>query len=171
MSDQDSTEDLNLIQGIMQDVGTAMVTTATADGTLHAAPMTTQEAEFDGDAWFILSRSSETARNAAATPHVNVTWAGTSSWLSLAGSAELVDDTAKLKELWNPFVEAWFPGGAEDPDVTLLKVTGEGAQYWDSPGRVATVLSMLTASITKNPPSSGDSGTVDLSAASTQVRS
>lgn len=171
MSERQSTEDLSTVQAIMKDVRTCMVTTTSADGTLHSHPMTTQEAEFDGDAWFIMSRSSETARNAVAHPHVNVSFSGTSSWLSLTGTAELVDDTTKLKELWNPFVEAWFPDGPEDPDVALLKVSGEEAHYWDSPGRVAMMISMLKSSVTKNPPSTGDSSTVDLTEASKEVRS
>ena len=164
---QDKADDLAAVRSIMKDVRTAMVTTTTADGTLHTHPMTTQEAEFDGDAWFILSRTSETARNAAARPHVNVSYSGPSSWLSLAGTAELVDDRAKIAELWNRFVEAWFPGGQDDPDVTLLRVRGEEAQYWESPGRVAMVASMLTSSVTKNPPSTGESGTVDLTTTTT----
>jgi len=168
---QEKTDDLEAVRSIMKDVRTAMVTTITADGTLHTHPMTTQEAEFDGDAWFILSRTSETARNAAARPHVNVSYSGPSSWLSLAGTAELVDDRAKTAELWNRFVEAWFPGGQDDPDVTLLRVRGEGAQYWESPGRVAMVASMLKSSVTKNPPSTGESATVDLSTTQTEVRS
>ena len=159
---QEKTDDLTTVRSIMKDVRTAMITTTTADGTLHTHPMTTQETEFDGDAWFILSRSSETARNASARPHVNVAYSGTSSWLSLAGTAEIVDDRDKLAELWNRFVEAWFPDGPDDPDVALLRVRGEEAQYWESPGRVAMVVSMLTSSVTKNPPRTGDSETVDL---------
>lgn len=171
MTERESTEDLSTVQAIMKDVRTCMVTTTTAQGVLHSQPMTTQEAEFDGDAWFIMSRSSETARNAAANPHVNVSFSGTSSWLSLTGTAELVDDTARLKDLWNPFVEAWFPDGPEDPDVALLKVTGEEAHYWDSPGRVAMMISMLRSSVTKNPPRTGDSSSVDLTSTATEVSS
>ena len=168
---QEKTDDLTVVRSIMKDVRTAMITTTTAAGSLHTHPMTTQEAEFDGDAWFILSRSSETARNAAARPHVNVSYSGPSSWLSLAGTAELVDDRDKLAELWNRFVEAWFPAGPDDPDVALLRVRGEEAQYWESPGRVAMVVSMLRSSVTKNPPSTGESETVDLSATETEVQS
>ena len=170
VSERQTTEDLTTVRAIMEDVRTCMVTTTTDTGALHSHPMTTQEAQFDGDAWFILSRSSETARNAAAHPHVNVSYSGTSSWLSLTGTAELVDDVPKLKELWNPFVEAWFPEGAEDPDVTLLKVSGEEAHYWDSPGRVAMMVSMLRSSVTKDPPSTGESATVDLAGTSGEVR-
>ena len=39
----------------------------------------------------------------------------------------------KMKELWNPWVEPWFPDGVNDPDLGLLEVTVEDAEYWDAP--------------------------------------
>jgi general stress protein 26 len=158
----DRAEQIEKVRAIMKDVRTCMVTTVAADGTLHAHPMTTQEAEFDGDAWFLLGASSETAQNARERPRVNLSYAGDSGWVSLAGTAELSTDPARKKELWNRFVEAWFPEGQDDPDVQVLRVRAESAQYWDSPGRVSMVVSMLTSSVTKNPPRTGESETVDL---------
>jgi len=153
---------LDTVRSIMKDVRTCMFVTIADDGSLHAAPMTTQEAEFDGDAWFIAGDRSETVRNLTNRPGVNVSFAGSNSWLSLAGTAAAVDDPAKKKELWNTFTEAWFPDGQDDPSVVVVKVSGESAQYWDSPGRVAMTLDMVKARLTGNPPKSGDTGTVDL---------
>jgi general stress protein 26 len=153
---------LDTVRSIMKDVRTCMFVTTADDGSLHAAPMTTQEAEFDGDAWFIAGDRSETVRNLTSRPGVNVSFAGSNSWLSLAGTAAVVVDPAKKKELWNTFTEAWFPDGQDDPSVVVVKVTGESAQYWDSPGRVAMTLDMVKARFTGNPPKSGDTGTVDL---------
>ena len=161
-----SAESLDTVRSIMKDVRTCMFVTTAGDGSLHAAPMTTQEAEFDGDAWFIASNRSETVRNLSARPDVNVSYAGSTSWLSLSGSATVVDDAEKKKELWNTFTEAWFPDGEDDPAVVVVKVSGESAQYWDSPGRLAMTLDMVKARVTGNPPKSGDFGTVDLEGAS-----
>ncbi|MEP6651408.1 MAG: pyridoxamine 5'-phosphate oxidase family protein [Lapillicoccus sp.] len=156
------TESLDTVRSIMKDVRTCMFVTTADDGSLHAAPMTTQEAEFDGDAWFIASSRSETVRNLTSRPRVNASYAGTTAWLSLTGSAAVVDDTEKKKELWNTVTEAWFPEGQDDPSVVVVTVSGESAQYWDSPGRVAMTLDMVKARVTGNPPKSGDAGTVDL---------
>ena len=157
-----SDESLETVRSIMKDVRTCMFVTTAGDGSLHAAPMTTQEAEFDGDASFIASTRSETVRNLSSHPHVNVSYAGSSAWLSLTGSATVVDDGQKKKELWNTFTEAWFPDGKDDPSVVVVKVSGESAQYWDSPGRLAMTLDMVKARVTGTPPKSGDTGTVDL---------
>lgn len=37
-----------------------------------------------------------------------------------------------MKELWKPFLKAWFPKGLDDPDLALLKVTVTEAEYWDT---------------------------------------
>ena len=153
---------LDTVLSIMKDVRTCMFVTTADDGTLHAAPMTTQEAEFDGDAWFLAGSDSETVRNLRSQPRVNVSYAGPAAWLSLSGTASVVDDAEKKKELWNGFTEAWFPEGENDPSVVVVKVSGESAHYWDSPGRLAMALDMAKARVTGRPPKSGDSGTVDL---------
>ena len=60
-----------------------------------------------------------------------------------------MDAPEKLRELWNPAVEAWFPDGPEDPNVTLLKVDTVSGEYWDSPGgKVATIVALVKHKVT-----------------------
>ena len=155
-------DQLRTVRSIMKDIRTCMFVTSAEGGDLHAAPMTTQEAEFDGDAWFIAQSESETVRNLSARPHVNVSYSGSTSWVSVAGTAAVVDDAAKKKELWNTFTEAWFPDGQDDPSVVVVKVSGDSAQYWDSPGRVAMTMSMVKARVSGSTPQAGESATVEL---------
>ncbi|MDQ2756609.1 MAG: pyridoxamine 5'-phosphate oxidase family protein [Actinomycetota bacterium] len=155
-------DDLNPIRTIMESVRTCMLTTVSEDGSLHSTPMTTQQAQFDGDAWFLVGRTSHTAQHIEATPTVNVSYSGDTSWLSLAGSARVVTDDAKKAELWNTFAEAWFPDGEHDPDVVVLQVEAGSAQYWESPGKVKMLASMLKARVTGNTPDGGDSDKVEL---------
>lgn len=162
MTDTATSDQLDTIRSIMKSVRTAMLTTVDDDGALHSHPMTTQQAEFDGDCWFIASDSSDSAGQLAARPQVNLAYASSSSWLSLAGSAELVRDEAKKRELWNTFTDAWFENGVDDPSVVLIHVSAESAQYWETPGRVATVVSMLKAKVTGDTPKVGDSDSVEL---------
>ena len=53
---------------------------------------------------------------------MNVAYSGSSSWVSLSGTAAVVDDRAKLAELWNTFTDAWMEGGPENPNNVLIKV-------------------------------------------------
>ena len=110
--------------------------------------MTPQQVTDDLESWFFISRSSEQAADLGARPDVNLSFDGSSDWLSVAGRATLVDDRALVKEMWNPVVEAWFPDGAEDPDVLLLRVDAESAEYWKAPGgRAASLLSFVKAKV------------------------
>jgi general stress protein 26 len=157
------TEHLDHVRSIMKDTRIATLTTRTADGSLTSRPMAVQDTEFDGDAWFLMDSDSDLAREVTADPQVNVAYAGKSSWLSLSGRAEKVTDQARKSDLWNDFVEAWFPDGEHDDGVVLLKVTGESAQYWDSPGRVASLVDMVKARVTGTQAGDvGEQGTVDL---------
>ena len=66
--------------------------------------------------------------------HVNVSYAKPDDqrYVSVSGKARLVRDPEKTRELWNPAYKAWFPGGLDDPQLALLKITVERAEYWDS---------------------------------------
>jgi len=147
---------------IAQDARFCMLTSTAEDGALQARPMTPQQVADDLQAWFFISRSSDQAKDLAARPRVNMAFDGSSDWLSVAGSATLVDDRRLVQEMWNPVVEAWFPDGPQDPDVMLLRVDAESAEYWKAPGgRVASLLSYVKAKATGEP-MRGESGTVDL---------
>ena len=153
---------------IAQDARFCMLTGAAADGALHARPMTPQQVTDDLESWFFISRSSEQAVDLGARPDVNLSFDGSSDWLSVAGRATLVDDRALVEEMWNPVVEAWFPDGAEDPDVLLLRVDAESAEYWKAPGgRAASLLSFVKAKVTGEP-LEGEQGSVRLSAPKTR---
>lgn len=141
----------------------AMLTTRAPDGTLTSRPMALQEADFDGDLWFFATRDSRKVTHVTADPQVNVEVTSADVWVSLTGSARVVQDDAKKRELWNRGIEAWFPNGPEADDIVLIKVEGESAEYWDTPGgRIATALSFAKAKATGKPYSGGENEKVDL---------
>lgn len=123
------------IRDLIKDISFAMLTTVDEDGSLRSRPMQTQEAEFDGEVWFFTSASSPKVGEVQGDQRVNVSYADPDDnrYVSLSGTATLVRDPAKLKELWKPVLKAWFPKGLEDPDLALLRVKVEKAEYWDSP--------------------------------------
>ncbi|MBH0082645.1 pyridoxamine 5'-phosphate oxidase family protein [Salinibacterium sp. SWN167] len=159
---QATTGQLDTIRSIMKKTRIAMLTSVSADGALHSHPMTVQEAEFDGDCWFLASAESDTVNQLLAHPQVNLAYAGSSEWLSLSGSAEIIRDVAKKKELWNSFTDVWFEDGAEDPSVVLIHVKADSAQYWESPGKVATLVSVVAAKVTGDEPHTGSSESVTI---------
>ncbi len=114
----------------------AMLTTADEDGTLRSRPMATQKAdEFDGDLWFFTRASAPKVGEVEHEHQVNVAYAEPDDqlYVSVSGRANLVRDKAKADQLWTPAMKAWFPKGTDDPDLALLKVHVEKAEYWDTP--------------------------------------
>ncbi|MEN0014130.1 MAG: pyridoxamine 5'-phosphate oxidase family protein, partial [Solirubrobacteraceae bacterium] len=112
---------------------------------------------------FFASDESPKAEQLEADPSVNVAITSKSSWVSVAGRAEIVQDRAKIKDLWNTGVEAWFPDGPDGDDVALLKITPDSAEYWDVPGtRVAATIAYAKAVVTGERPDVGENGEVEL---------
>lgn len=165
MNDTPRTSEAELrekVRELMNDTRIAVLTSVDTDGTLVSRPMGTQEVVEDGDVWFITAADSDIVDELAVDSQVNVAYSDKSSWVSLSGTATVIRDVAKQKELWNTFTSAWFDGGADDPAVRLIRFTPHTAQFWDSPGGVRTMLSMLTSAATKGTPKAGESRTVQM---------
>ena len=136
MQDTTPTEARTKLGELIHDVKFAMLTTTDTDGTLRSRPMATQKEEFDGDLWFFTGRGSHKVAEIDADHRVNLSYSdpGSSKYVSVSGTARLVQDPAKAEKMWTPFYKAWFPKGLEDPDLCLLRVTPTQAEYWDTPG-------------------------------------
>ena len=155
--------DVQKVAKLIKQFRFAMLTTTGDQGKLLARPMTVQEVEFDGDLWFITARDSHTVTELRSNPIAGVSFASNDTWVSLSGTATMIDDARKVAQLWNPWVQAWFPDGPNDPNVVLVKFTGESAEYWDTPGgRLASVLSLVKSRVTGKAPEGGANDKVTL---------
>jgi general stress protein 26 len=95
-------------------------------------------------------------------PNVCLTFhGGGADYVSVSGTARISDNRAKIKELWSPEAKAWWDG-PEDPNICLITITPERAEYWDSPGKIIAYAAMLTAAATGTKPKMGDSGSTRL---------
>ena len=160
MTDAEKTATLT---SLAKDIHIAMLTTVDAEGHLTARPMAHQAVESDGDLWFFVEKSSPTVTNLARTSQAGVSLSSNDTWVSLSGTAEVVDDVAKAKELWNQWVEAWLPQGPEDDSVALIHFNAEAGEYWDTPGgKIASALSFVKAKVTGERYQGGTNETVDL---------
>lgn len=103
-------------------------------------------------------------------PQVNISYADTSQdvYVSVSGSAEVVDDKAQRQALWSTFTQARFPGGIDDPDLALVRVTVSHAHYWNvNENKLTQLLVMAKAVFTGDKSSAlGDSGEVVLTGGS-----
>ena len=155
--------DVDIIRTIISGTRTATVTTVSASGELHSRPLAVLDTPFEGSLWFFTAHPSPKTDDIAAEPQVNVALSDGKSYLSIAGTATVDHDQTRIDQLWNPFVEAWFEGGKDDPTVALLRVDASSAEYWsiDKPG-IVRAFEVAKALITKQQPDVGDNKTVSL---------
>jgi general stress protein 26 len=151
------TEARTTLWALIKDIRSAMFTTRHGNGHLHSRPMTTQNSNLDDDSnlWFFMSRGSEPVADLAHEPIVNVVYAdpGKDSYVSVSGTAKVVEDLAKKQQLWSKMAEAWFPGGATDPDLALVCVTITHANYWDvKDSKIVQLFKLAKAAVTGKPP-------------------
>lgn len=112
----------------------AMLITHDAQGQMHARPLAIADSTDEGTLFFATDRHSPKVQEVLRDSQVAVTLQSGSHFLAISGRATLTDD-ARLKEemesaAWKPF----FPKGAEDPALTLLKVMPESGEYWNRSG-------------------------------------
>lgn len=56
------------------------------------------------------------------------------NFVSVSGTAGVVRNAEKIEQLWSEDQKLWFPQGKRDPELALLCVQTEKAEYWDAPG-------------------------------------
>ena len=158
-------ENLQKLIDKIKDIDIAMMTTADDDGSLRSRPMRNMQIKEDGIIWFFTGYESAKSHELKNDSHVNLSYADPSNnlYVSVSGRASLSRDKAKIDELWNPAMKAWFPEGKEDPNVGLIKVTIDKAEYWDSPNSaVVHLYGFVKAAITGEPAHPGENKKINL---------
>jgi len=124
---------LKKLRKLIKNTRVAMLTTVAADGSLRSRPMANQESDVDGELWFFTRFHSGKSEEIQDNQKVNVSYASPKNdrFVSVSGTASLVRDPARMKELWRGELKEWFPEGKKDPELSLLKVAIDRAEYWD----------------------------------------
>ncbi|MCM3611843.1 pyridoxamine 5'-phosphate oxidase family protein [Planococcus sp. MERTA32b] len=130
-------EELKIVNDLIKDIDVAMFTTIVGNKPV-SRPLQTQEAEFDGELWFLTLKDTDKYQEILENPAVNVAYAG-KSYVSISGSAQFIDDLERKKEYWNPIFDKMLNTTYDDPNVILIKVTAETAEYWESGNTMKTV--------------------------------
>jgi len=149
---------------MIKDIKVAMMTTW--DGQhMHSRPMHGYQEEFAGELFFFTHLDSGKTEEVGRYDQLNLAYADTkdNSYVSIAGRGEVVRDQRLIDKYWNVHVSAWFPKGKDDPDTGLIKVTAEGAQYWDSTSSGMVYLWQIAkANLTGTEPKVGEVRKLDL---------
>lgn len=100
----------------------------------HAQPMTAQieDGATGGPIWFFTAIDVSLVKamgesHAAAAQFASK---GHDLFASVQGTLTVDNDRATIDRLWNRFVAAWYPGGKDDPKLTLLRFDPTHAHVW-----------------------------------------
>jgi general stress protein 26 len=91
----------------------------------------------------------------AENPNVCLAFADGHKFVSITGRAEVSRDRARIKEIWGTPAKAWWDS-ADDPNIRLLTVTPNDAEFWDTPGTVVSTIKMAAAAATHTRPNIGE---------------
>jgi general stress protein 26 len=143
---------------LIKDIRVAMVTTVESDGTLHTRPLASLAYENDGQLWFFTAIDAAKVEEVMHDVRASVAFADTDkdAYVAVSGTADIVNDRDRIHELWTPFAKPWFPEGPDDPNLVLMRVHVERAEYWTSPGKAAYLLGVAKAAMTGKRTQLGD---------------
>jgi general stress protein 26 len=146
---------------LIKDTRFCMLSHRHSDGSLHSHPLTMQNKALDEThvIWFFVNRKTEVGQRLRADGNVNLSFANPrdDTWVSISGTASVVEDLQKKKDLFDvPMDKAWFQG-PEDPDLELVAVRIDDAEYWNvKENKLLQLFKMTRAAATGHPPQLGE---------------
>lgn len=157
-------ETIGYLRDKIDSIRSAMLTTYTLEKGFHSRPMGTADVDTNGDIWFFTNEYSSKVNEISHDNKVLLTYTSKEDnfYLSIKGIASVVDNRERMKDLWNPFIEAYFPAGIDDPKLTLLKVDTTEAEYWESSSSKIVLLYQFVKSAITGKPSTGTHDVVEL---------
>ena len=158
---KDPKHDREVLWDLIKDTRFCMLSHRHADGTLHSHPLTMQNKALDEGniVWFFVNRKTEVGQRLRQDGNVNLSFANLKddTWVSITGTATVLEDLGKKKELFDaPIDKAWFQG-PEDPDLELVQVRIDEAEYWNvKENKLLQLFKMAKAAATGVPPKLGE---------------
>ena len=156
------TAELTQLGEMIEDLSVAMLTTFDEEeGLLKSFPMTPLEMCEQGAIWFF------TDPNSYKVKHLQVMNLGfsnepESTYVSISGHGEIVNDQTRIEALWTPFARPWFPDGVNSSNLALLKFVPHSAEYWDAPNsKMVRMLATAASIIAAKPIGMGDHGNLN----------
>lgn len=145
------------VSELAREFDTAMLITHTPDGRMHARPMSIVKVEPGASLWFATRVQTPKVSELQQNQHVLVIMQGTNKSLSIAGRARLLRDKNLAQELWNEGLRLWFRGPS-DPDLALILVEPQEAEYWVMSGAswARLALEAMRAYVRDEPLASGE---------------
>jgi general stress protein 26 len=165
VKDLANTQAIEKLKELAEDIRICMFCTKTADIPFDTRPMGTQTVDDEGNFWFFSAAGSHKNFEIKENEQVQLIYSKVSDshFLSVSGRATVSRDRKKIDELWNKMAEAWFKGGKDDPELTLICVKPDHAYYWDTLyGKMITLLKIAISAVSGKQMDGGVEGKLKL---------
>ncbi len=155
-------QDEDRVWDLMETIGFAMLVTHDR-GKLRARPMAAFVDRDESAIYFLTDARHHKDEEIAANPAVNLAFADTGGqkYVSVSGTAVVSNDRRKIRELFSTPAKAWWES-ADDPNIRMLRVVPDEAEFWDAPGTVVSYVKMAAAAVTGSRPDMGDNRKVSM---------
>jgi general stress protein 26 len=133
--DLNGPEAIKKIKEVVEKTSTCFFCTGLPTGDSNGArPMNVRQVDEAGNLWFLSAEDSHKNLEVDLDPTVKLFFQSSphSDFLELTGTARILRDKAKIKELWDPIIKTWFTGGVDDPRITVIKFRPYEGYYWDN---------------------------------------
>jgi len=111
----------------------------------HSRPMTAQLDVDRSPIWFFTGRDNALVKNLGSGTRVIAAFVSKDHDLfaSFRGTLQVDNDRAVIDRLWNKWIEAWFEGGKDDPNLVLLRLDTDEAEVWLNENNLLAGVKML----------------------------
>lgn len=152
----DHSDDIDRIWELMKKIGFAMLVTRDGEQ-LRSRPMAAHPDRNANVVYFLTDARRHKDDEIKHDAHVNLAFADTGGqkYVSVSGKAVVSNDRDKIRELFSTPAKAWWES-ADDPNIRVLKVTPDEAEFWDSPGTVISYVKMAAAAVSGTRPDLGE---------------
>jgi general stress protein 26 len=137
MTDLTGRQAIPQIAALINEIDICLFATRGDDGQLHARPMSNNgQVEWDGQSWFFAPTDGRLVAELRADPAAVAAYRAEEgfAFVSVSGRATIETDQDLKETYWLDDLERWFPNGPSDPNVALIRLDAEGAQWWTEDG-------------------------------------
>ena len=137
MTDSTGRKAIPQIATLINQIDVCLFATRGDDGQLHARPMSNNgQVEWDGQSWFFAPTDGRLVTELRTDPAAVAAYRAEEgfAFVSVSGRATIETDPELKERYWLDDLERWFPNGPADPNVALIRLDAEEAQWWTEDG-------------------------------------
>ena len=106
-----------------------------------AVPMTAQlDENADSAIWFFTTKDNDFAKLGDVT--ATFEGKGHDVFARFKGRLQIEEDQGRFEQFWSNFVEAWYAGGKDDPNILFLRMDLGDAEIWSGDLSLLTTAKM-----------------------------